>query len=399
MARVVLIAVLVAATTTSCASSSTNVTCPLAQRPLRRRPRAVLLAYTWGTGPSSCSPYFVRSWVALPPEERARTDLVILWEGKDQPCAGEPAGGGAKYFKMPSVQLSTLKATKLSPAAYRMRAFTWWLTLPENAAAGYGYVGVLDTDMLFQSDIFDSLHAFIRSKHELHMISENPAERNDGYTTRRLRDWPACHAPILRYLSNTSVLPVLPPAEGEAVTAVGLNDGSGGSEPSSGRRLRQSRASTKSTIVAANPPTVTRFWERFGATHRLNFGSMFGTLDAMVALCEQVVDVLIGPMSMCWDQGMLNVLVWAGLVGTSSTSHASSSRSTLPTSTSSSSAATTSAAEPIPHSHYGRRRVTRVVVWDCFDGPVRTLDVGSLRDASGKFYNELGALQPRKHAP
>ena len=109
------------------------------------RPRAVLLAYTWGAGPSSCSPYFMRSWVALPPNQRARTDLRILWEGKDLPCAGELAGGGARYIKMPSDVLSMLRATKLNPAAYRMRAFTWWLQQPEAVEAAYGYVGVLGT--------------------------------------------------------------------------------------------------------------------------------------------------------------------------------------------------------------------------------------------------------------
>lgn len=94
------------------------------------RPRAVHLAYTWGSGPSSCSPYFVRSWVALPESERANTDLRILWEGSVPPCANEPAGGGAEYVAMPPDVLRRLKATKLNPAAYRMRAFTWWLSTP-----------------------------------------------------------------------------------------------------------------------------------------------------------------------------------------------------------------------------------------------------------------------------
>lgn len=85
----------------------------------------------------------MRSWIALPPEQRANTDLRILWEGKDLPCAGEPAGGGAKYIKMPPDILAKLSATKLNPAAYRMRAVTWWLRLPEAVQAEYGYVGVL----------------------------------------------------------------------------------------------------------------------------------------------------------------------------------------------------------------------------------------------------------------
>ena len=39
----------------------------------------------------------------------------------------------------------------------------------------------------------------------------------------------------------------------------------------------------------------------------------------------------------------------------------------------------------------------RVVVWDCFGGPIKTLDVGGLRDANGRFYNENGAVYPIVH--
>ena len=175
------------------------------QCPAPQRPRAVLLAYTWGTGPSSCSPYFVRSWIALPPEERAQTDLVILWEGSDPPCGGEPAGGGSRYVKMPPAILAPLKATRLAPAAYRMRAFNWWLSLPEGV--GYGYVGALDTDIIFQADLFDRLHPMIDAAHELHLVSENPSERNEGYTTRRLHAQTSCDRPLTRHLRNASVLP------------------------------------------------------------------------------------------------------------------------------------------------------------------------------------------------
>ena len=65
---------------------------------------------------------------------------------------------------MPHHILKPLKATGLAPAAYRMRAFNWWLRKPENTI--YGYVGVLDTDILFQADIFDRLHALMRGPHE-----------------------------------------------------------------------------------------------------------------------------------------------------------------------------------------------------------------------------------------
>ena len=75
------------------------------------RPFAAVLAYTWGSGPSSCSPYFVRSWVALPPAARRYTDLVILHEGGAPPCGGEPAGGGARYVRLPSDVLARLQTT------------------------------------------------------------------------------------------------------------------------------------------------------------------------------------------------------------------------------------------------------------------------------------------------
>ena len=68
-----------------------------------------------------------------------------------------------------------------------------------------------------------------------------------------------------------------------------------------------------------------------------------------MALCDQVVDALARHTS-CWDQGMLNVLVWSGAVNAS-----------------------------------------RVVVWGCFDGPVRTLDAGGARGPTGRWFNERGA--------
>ena len=181
------------------------------------RPRAVLLAYTWGSGPSSCSPYFIRSWVALPPSERANTDLRILWEGSVAPCAGEPVGADAQFIKMPDDVLKTLKATKLNPAAYRMRAFTWWLALPEGKARNYGYVGVLDTDMIFQSDLFDALHAYttehgIQQEEVLHLVSENPAERNGLYTARRLHLDSRCDVPLTDFLMNNRIVSKTPTA-------------------------------------------------------------------------------------------------------------------------------------------------------------------------------------------
>ena len=267
----------------SLAAYAARAPCP----PALPRPRAVYLAYTWGSGPSSCSPYFMRSWVALPAEQRMNTDLVILWEGSEQPCAGEPAGAGARYIKMPPKILAPLKATKLAPAAYRMRAINWWLSLPEGGA--YGYVGVLDTDVLFQSDLFDQLHAVARpGAEELHLVSENPSERNDGYTNKRLHQTPSCDRPLTAHLRSHAVLPNA--SEVAAVTVV------------AGRALRGSRHAT--SPAAASSPAIAAFWARFGRTHRLNFGSMFGTRLAMMALCEAVVETLVGPMAACWDQGV-----------------------------------------------------------------------------------------------
>ena len=315
------------------------------------RPRAVYLAYTWGSGPSSCSPYFMRSWVALPPEQRANTDLVVLWEGADAPCAGEPAGAGARYIKMSPQILAQLKATKLAPAAYRMRAVNWWLSQPDGM--GYGWVGVLDTDLLFQSDLFDQLYAMARpGSEELHLISESPYEFNDGYTNRRLHSTASCDMPLTQHLIRASILSAVnhTPSAGSASSSI------------IGRALRGARRGAgRAATGGITSPAVSAFWRSFGRTHRLNFGSMFGTRVAMMAMCEEVVAVLVGPMSSCWDQGMLNVLVWTGLL-----------RSSLPAS-------------------------TRIVVWDCFAGPVKTLDVGGLRDEHGRWYNERGALYALVH--
>ena len=327
----------------------------------------------------------MRSWVALSDHARSNTDLVILFEGKEKPCAGEPAGADAQYLRMPADVLASLKATKLNPAAYRMRAFVWWLELPENVAKRYGYVGVLDTDMIFQDDIFDRVHAYDLAQQKqgtdvLHLVAENSAERNDGYTAKRLRGYPGCNRALMSYLTNASILPRLDSGNTDDDLSVverlearvekmraelaALKKSLTAASAAPGRRLRSRRSSSAaSAAVLANatlPPAVQGFWDRFGATHRLNFGSMFGTRRALIGLCNQVVDVLVGPMSTCWDQGMLNVVSWTGLVA---------------------------AAQPS----------LRVLVWDCFEGPVKTLDVGALRDANGRFYNERGALYPIVH--
>jgi hypothetical protein len=339
-------------------SLTTSLALPCPEPPTR--PRAALLAYTWGSGPSSCSPYFMRSWAALPEEQRTNTDLVILWEGSVAPCAGEPVGAGARYVKMPEAVLGRLKATRLNAAAYRMRAVTWWLGLSEVKSKAYGYVGVLDTDIIFQADLFDRLHAFKRSKHELHLVSESAIERNDAYTSRRLRGDRKCERAIRAYLANATVLP--PDAVDNdtyvAVTAASQR------YHGHGRALR-SHHRPATTAAAEVPAVVGHYWDAFGSTYRLNFGCMFGTTEAMVALCEQVVDVLsasVPGMQSCWDQGLLNVIVWSGL------------------------GAVGASAFPL-----------RIVVWDCFHGPVKTLDVGGLRDAHGRFYNEAGALYPIVH--
>ena len=56
-----------------------------------------------------------------------------------------------------SVTLASMNATGLGRAAYRLMAFAWWLRRADTRAQGYAYVGALDTDLIFQADIFDVL--------------------------------------------------------------------------------------------------------------------------------------------------------------------------------------------------------------------------------------------------
>ena len=72
---------------------------------------------------------------------------------------------------MPPGVVANLSATGLGRAAYRLMAFAWWLRRADTRAQGYAYVGALDTDLIFQADIFDVLAAFAApSADELHHV-------------------------------------------------------------------------------------------------------------------------------------------------------------------------------------------------------------------------------------
>lgn len=215
--------------------------------------------------------------------------------------------------------------------------------------------------MIFQADLFDVLHEYAGGSagETLHLVSENPAERNSLYTARRLHLDTTCNTPLIQRLLKARILRR---TDGGGLAGHPLD------RTDAGRQLR-ARATVGPPVVV-DPPGVNSsvFWNLFGATHRLNFGSMFGTTAAVITLCEQVVDALVGPLATCWDQGILNVLVWTGLLdlqGMASTNHPASGKPSI--------------------------AAARIFIWDCFEGPIKTLDVGGVRDARGRFYNERGA--------
>ena len=69
---------------------------------------------------------------------------------------------------------------------------------------------------------------------------------------------------------------------------------------------------------APMPPTAARsadeFWRSLGQTPTLNLGTVFGTSAAMLRLLDAVGAELQGRGTGCWDQGVLNVLVWTSAI-------------------------------------------------------------------------------------
>ena len=272
-----------------------------------------------------------------------RTDLVVLYEVSEAPCSEPAADGGpeadlVRLVHTPPDVVANLSATGLGRAAYRLMAFGWWLRRAETRAAGYAYVGALDTDMIFQLDIIDVLAPFITAKGddgspmsgELHLIAENPAELNGAFTIKRM---------LLskRHTCAYKRLAPMPPTATAHCMGV--------------RRCMSG--------------AVDGFWSTLGQTPALNLGTVFGTLGAMQRMLDALGTELLGRGAGCWDQGILNVLVWTGAI-----------------------------------------TAARVVVWDYYEGPVKTLDVGAVRDRYGRFLNERGQpyaivhqFKPHAHAP
>ena len=261
------------------------------------RKKAVLMAYTFGNNPRSCNPYFVRSFAAL---ELHRTDLVILHEGPNKPCRGERSDA-ILYEQVPSGTVTRMQKTGLPPAAYRIILFMEWLL--SHGSAGYEMAGVLDTDLIFQWDIFDAIQPLLQSPNDVHLVSENPIALNG-----------ACNSTsIVNFTLSRLQRPTCQYA----------------------RRIQDRNESP--------------FWDSFACSWALNLGTMFGTRFGMINLLRHIRDALLGSGRGCWDQGVLNVLVYNGTLGKD------------------------------------------VKVWDYFEGLVKTLDIGAVRDMFGRYLNERGA--------
>lgn len=291
----------------------------------RARPRAVLLAYTFGNNPRSCPPYFVRSFASL---NTPHTDLFILHEEEAPPCRGELATV-VKYVRMAAADVARLSSTGMPPAAYRLIAFADWLRA---APVAYEMAGVLDTDLIFQADIFDALHPLLTQSDasQVHLVSEDPLFLNGDCGGASISNFT-----VARLLRSSCRYATTPPKAAQPGAAPAL--------------LRD---------WAGNAGTS--FWDGFGCSWRLNMGTMFGTRRGMLRLLDGLSSALReGPG--CWDQGVLNVLAYTGAFGS-------------------------------------------VAVHTYFEGLVKTLDIGAVRDGRGRFYNERGApysivhqFKPNRH--
>lgn len=105
------------------------------------------------------------------------TDLVVLHEGPIIPCGGERSDV-VRYERVPVDTVTRMLGTGLNPAAYRLIVFMEWLTSPN--ATMYAMAGVLDTDLIFQWDIFDAIQPLLQSPLDVHLVSENPKALNGG---------------------------------------------------------------------------------------------------------------------------------------------------------------------------------------------------------------------------
>lgn len=128
-----------------------------ADRSRMQHQRGVMLAYTFGTNMNSCPSFFVRSWdhVARTVGRHGLTELIILYEGSEPPCRGEAVAMNMRYEPVPQTQSDRWRNISLGPIPYRLFVCEWWL---QTHGRAYAYAGFVDSDMIFQSDIFDALY-------------------------------------------------------------------------------------------------------------------------------------------------------------------------------------------------------------------------------------------------
>ncbi len=325
----------------------------------RRGQSGVMLAYLFTFNPHAtslgCPEMFVRSFKAT---RSKQSELVLLYElpahAKREsflaPCHGEQLDG-VRAIALPDDVLARLKATGLEPFAYRLGAFLWFLSLPDNA---HEFAGVLDADIFFQVDVFDAifssrslrnrgaLHA--RMESELHFFAEDASvvhrstapvgvqksrSRKPHDITRR------CDCGLALRLVGSAIGQLPGPASGCSWPEGAKPQPS----PDDFRLLGSERLST----------CCKHFKSAYAGTSELNLGHIFGTRIALVALLEQLSEVSRNAGLHCWDQGILNLMAWT-------------------------------ASAPARALH----------IWGHDEGPVKTLEQGGLRDARGRFVNELG---------
>lgn len=255
--------------------------------------RGALLSYTFAPGPkhahNACPPsHFLRSFTAT---ASRLTDLVVFHEGGgvgprcQEADASAPRFENVLYVESPPKLVAALRAIKVNqsggrraynwtPATYRFDVFAWWVAEQHEK---YAYVGILDTDTIFQRDIFDILHPYLRSGHQLHVVAENPAEQNGPVHTR---------ARI-----GTTVA----------------------------RMVGEQCWSLPVKLGVSSAQTLRSFWESFGHTDRLCLGTVFGERGAMLHTLQLLTAVIKVAALGCRDQAVFQVLVWTGQLNLNTT--------------------------------------------------------------------------------
>ena len=146
----------------------------------------------------------------------------------------------------------------------------------------FGYVGTLDTDILFQVDPFDAWHPHVQGKHELLLSAENPVDDNEGGQAlaklgivRRLpKDdgfrWAWEAAPSSGAINPKRPIraPAAPPA------------------PDCRYTYEVPPSPLHPTGVHRQPQIQADYWRLFGQTERPNFGTLLGTRPALLHLLE-----------------------------------------------------------------------------------------------------------------